>query len=77
VYVDRYFQNFGREGLYVLYHAAVAKIADLKLIIDASDVEIQADMDLLKAYKYRIEYVNKLIEQEHQKLNDEQTTQKK
>ena len=76
-YVDRYFQNFGREGLYVLYHDAVAKIADLKLIIDASDVEIQADMDLLKAYKYRIEYVNKLIEQEHQKLNDEQTTQKK
>jgi hypothetical protein len=60
-----------------LYHDAVAKIADLKLIIDASDVEIQADMDLLKAYKYRIEYVNKLIEQEHQKLNDEQTTQKK
>jgi hypothetical protein len=60
-----------------LYHDAVAKIADLKLIIDASDVEIQADMDLLKEYKYRIEYVNKLIEQEHQKLNDEQTTQKK
>lgn len=70
-YVDRYFQNFGREGLYVLYHDAVGKIADLKLIIDASDVEIQADIDLLKAYKYRIKYVSKLIEQEHQKLNKE------
>ena len=76
-YIKKYYKEFGMEGLYVLYHDAVAKIADLKLIIDASDVEIQADMDLLKAYKYRIEYVNKLIEQEHQKLNDEQTTQKK
>lgn len=68
-YVDRYFQEYGREGLSTLFQDSAYHIGRLNLQIAKSDVIIENDVELLESYKYRQEYVRKLIQQERQKEN--------
>ena len=68
-YVDRYFQEYGREGLSTLFQDSAYHIGRLNLQLDNSDVVIENDVELLMAYKYRQEYIKKLIQQERQKEN--------
>jgi hypothetical protein len=70
-YIKKYYKEFGMEGLNTLYQDSVFKISQLRLMINASDVIVEADLELQEAYQYRQEYVNKLIEHERQKLNKE------
>lgn len=66
-YVDRYFQEYGREGLSTLFQDSAYHIGQLNLQIAKSDVIIENDIELLEAYKYRQEYVKKLVQQEREK----------
>lgn len=68
-YVNRYFQEYGREGLSTLFQDSAYHIGRLNLQIAKSDVIIENDVELLESYKYRQEYVRKLIQQERQKEN--------
>ena len=68
-YVDRYFQEYGREGLSTLFQDSAYHIGRLNLQLDNSDVVIENDVELLLAYKYRQEYIKELIQQERQKEN--------
>ena len=68
-YVDRYFQEYGREGLSTLFQDSAYHIGRLNLQLDNSDVVIENDVELLMAYKYRQEYIKELIQQERQKEN--------
>ena len=69
-YIKKYYKEFGMEGLNTLYQDSVFKISQLRLMIIASDVIVEADIELQEAYQYRQEYVEKLIEHERQKLKD-------
>jgi len=63
-YIKKYYKEFGMEGLNTLYQDSVFKISQLRLMINASDVIVEADIELQEAYQYRQEYVEKLIERE-------------
>jgi len=66
-YVDRYFQEYGREGLSALFQDSAYHIGRLNLQIAKSDVIIENDVELLESYKYRQDYVKELIQQEREK----------
>lgn len=68
-YVDRYFQEYGREGLSTLFQDSAYHIGRLNLQIAKSDVIIENDVELLESYKYRQEYVRELIQQEREMEN--------
>ena len=63
-YIKKYYKEFGMKGLNTLYQDSVFKISQLRLTINASDVIVEADIELQEAYQYRQEYVEKLIERE-------------
>lgn len=66
-YVDRFFQEYGREGLSHLFQDSAYHIGRLNLQIAKSDVIIENDVELLEAYKYRQDYVKKLTQEEREK----------
>jgi len=70
-YVDRYLQEYGIEGLHTLYQDSAYHIASLNLQISKSDIIIENDVELLESYKYRQEYVRKLIQDERERLSQE------
>ena len=70
-YVDRYFQEYGREGLNTLFQDSAYHIGQLNLQIAKLDVINENDVELLEAYKYRQKYIKELVQQERQKENCE------
>lgn len=70
-YVDRYFQEYGREGLNTLFQDSAYHIGQLNLQIAKLDVINENDVELLEAYKYRQKYIKELVQQERQKENRE------
>jgi hypothetical protein len=70
MYVNKYYKEFGMEGLDILYENAVDSIKKLKDIMAQSDVITEKDSELLDAYKYRQEYVTKLINKKNKKYGE-------